>query len=182
MTAVTAVAVNGVPKAGEFRETAQVYSPPSEVLSVLISIWLIVTFPSAIKGYTVISSPLLIEFPSGSIHIIVGVANSPSSFVAKQVIVYGFPAVLLPAALVDTLKAMGSSTTRGKKSYCNKRFEHLHYSDRTCYSCDYTSFLASIRAGHSTGVLSAMDGIVHWVDLQFQLLPVGRACYHLATV
>ena len=117
MTAVTAVAVNGVSKAGESRETAQVYCPPSEVSSVLISIWLIVTFPSAIKGYTVISSPLLIEFPSGSSHIISGVAKSPSSFVARQLIVYVFPAVLLPTALVDTLKAIGSNTTMERKNH-----------------------------------------------------------------
>ena len=43
-------------------------------------------------------------------------------------------------------------------------------------------FLASIRAGHSAGVLSAMDGVTDWVEFQFQLLLAGRAGYHLTTV
>ena len=104
MTVTTAIAVRGVAKVGEAKETAQVYCPPSEVLSALKSIWLIVTFPS------VMTSPLLIMFPPGSSHVISGVVNTPSSFVAMQLIKYGFPAVLLPTALVDTLKANGSST------------------------------------------------------------------------
>ena len=181
MTAVTAVAVNGVTKAGEFRDTAQVYSPPSEVLRVPISIWLIVTFPSVIKGYTIMSSPLLMIFPPGPSHIISGVASSPSSCVAEQLIAYEFPAVLFPTALVETLKANGSSTERKSNCVVNVS-EYLHYSNHTCYSCDNASLLASIRAGHSAGVLSAVNGVIYWVELQFQLLLVDRACYHLSTV
>ena len=104
MTVTTAVTVRGVAKTGEVKETLQVYCPPSEVLSVLNSIWLTVIFPSEVIP------PLLIMFPPGSSHVICGIANIPLSFVAVQLIKYGFPAVSLPTALVDILKASGSST------------------------------------------------------------------------
>lgn len=165
--------LRGASSSGEARDTLQMYCPLCETRSGLSCT---VTDTTVLFPISVLLIWPLISLPLGLTQAMSGIADSAVSFVTAQVMEYALPAVAMPSVDVDTITT--DAGTENECHYCINTYKEV-IASLTCDSDGGISLLHAKWSCNSALVLSVVEAVIDYSNVQQHLPTIHTLCHHL---